>query len=167
MWPQDHIWLYSVKDHQEHKDKLLDQIEDMKDLYGLELNEQGYWYDFECPDLPRTYEKLAKDIMLRYCLKTTKAYHGKFFKIGKIWFQQYPEGTKFGWHTHPMSNFACVYYVELPDDLSTEFFHIGQKDAKEGDVIIFPSFLPHRAPQVKVGRKTIISFNFDINYDRS
>jgi hypothetical protein len=37
-------------------------------------------------------------------------------------------------------------------------------DIKEGDVLIFPSNLVHRAPKIKNNlRKTIISFNIDFN----
>ena len=45
----------------------------------------------------------------------------------------------------------------------------GQKDifsidVKEGDIIMFPSFIIHRAPKNNGDRKTIISFNIDFDY---
>ena len=34
----------------------------------------------------------------------------------------------------------------------------------EGDVVIFPAMTPHQAPMVKSdGRKTIISYNFNVS----
>ena len=37
-------------------------------------------------------------------------------------------------------------------------------DAKEGDIVIFPSFIIHRAPKVQSDtRKTIVSFNLEFN----
>jgi ectoine hydroxylase-related dioxygenase (phytanoyl-CoA dioxygenase family) len=62
-----------------------------------------------------------------------------------------------------------VYYLDLPKDtprtqwinptnLSEETF-----DVAEGDIIIFPSWLIHRAPQNKSKEmKTIISWNIEV-----
>jgi hypothetical protein len=89
--------------------------------------------------------------------------------IDKIWFQQYVNGNTHGWHTHG-NNFTGVYYLELPNDApktqlvnpfsQTEIF---EPDVKEGKIIIFPSYVIHRAPLVSNQnlRKTIISFNVD------
>ena len=61
-----------------------------------------------------------------------------------------------------------MYYLEFPPGSpSTEILDHNDNlhivDAKEGDIIIFPSVLVHRAPPVKHQlRKTIISFNIEI-----
>ncbi len=76
-----------------------------------------------------------------------------------------------GWHTHS-DNYTGVYYLELPDETpktqivnplnQTEIIDL---DIKEGDIVLFPSFIIHRAPINKSNkRKTIISF--DINIDK-
>lgn len=92
----------------------------------------------------------------------------KEWNIAELWFQQYTTGNTHGWHSHG-SNFTAVYYLELPDDspktqLVQPFTNkIFDADVKEGDIIVFPSYVVHRAPVVESNtRKTIISFNFDM-----
>jgi hypothetical protein len=88
--------------------------------------------------------------------------------INELWFQQYIKGNTHGWHSHG-SNFTGVYYVELPEDSpKTELVQpftnrIFEADIKEGDILVFPSYIVHRAPAVEHDvRKTIISFNFNM-----
>jgi hypothetical protein len=90
--------------------------------------------------------------------------------INQIWFQQYGAGNIHGWHTHG-SNFTGVYYLELSGESpKTELLSpINQSeiivpDVKEGDILLFPSHVIHRAPMIlNFKRKTIISFNFDFS----
>jgi hypothetical protein len=90
------------------------------------------------------------------------------YKLTSIWFQQYIKNSEHGWHIHG-DNYTGVYYVELnenspqteimnPDDLTKK-----QKlNVKEGDIIIFPSFVVHKAPKlINDYRKTIVSFNIN------
>jgi len=87
------------------------------------------------------------------------------YKISNMWFHQYNKGSFFDWHTHPQSNYSAVYYVELPsNELVTEIYGVKHLTPQEGDLLIFPGFLPHRSPINNTdSRKTIISFNFDVN----
>jgi hypothetical protein len=92
-------------------------------------------------------------------------------QINELWFQQYFTNDKHGWHTHG-SNFTGVYYLELPDTApQTQLINpftqtdIIIPDVKEGDILIFPSYVIHRAPKITDNfRKTIISFN--CNFDK-
>ena len=88
------------------------------------------------------------------------------FLIQDIWFQQYSNGSEHGWHTHS-HNFTGVYYVQLPPDSQTQIIDPFTKERKnlpikQGDVVVFPSTVIHRAPPSN--DKTIISFNFDAFY---
>ena len=89
--------------------------------------------------------------------------------IDMIWYQQYLEGDTHGWHTHGKT-YTGVYYLEFPDKSSrTELyspfnFKKHTIKAKEGDLIIFPSHWIHRGPSNPSKRKTIVSFNFEINF---
>ena len=86
--------------------------------------------------------------------------------LHNLWFQQYKKNDTHGWHTHG-SNFTGVYYLDLPDaapktQLVNPFNQeqIVMPDIKEGDILIFPSYVIHRAPKIKEDiNKTIISFN--------
>ena len=93
------------------------------------------------------------------------------FTLGEIWFQQYYQASQHGWHIHGR-NFTNVYYLELPNDAPrTELIVPYDKtsklilDVNEGDTVVFPSFVLHRAPpNQSINRKTIVSFNVDIGY---
>ena len=95
------------------------------------------------------------------------------FKINEIWFQQYMKNSVHGWHSHS-SNFTNVYYLELPDDApKTKILNpfdrktIIELDVKEGDMVFFPSFVLHKAPENKSNlRKTIVSYNIDVMYSQ-
>ena len=89
----------------------------------------------------------------------------------EIWYQQYANKSTHDWHVHGF-NYTGVYYVDMSDGcastrLSNEtnpYVH-SDPSVQEGDVIIFPSTLKHRALVQNVDyTKTIISFNFDFDY---
>ncbi len=90
------------------------------------------------------------------------------FGIPEIWYQQYLEGNSHGWHVHG-EHFTGVYYLEYPKGSSpTEIcspFNLRSRkiDVSEGDCIIFPSHWIHRGPPNKSERKTIISYNINID----
>jgi hypothetical protein len=97
----------------------------------------------------------------KYCVKTSK--------ITNFWFQQYTNNDLHDWHYHGDSNISFIYYVELPDSkYSTEFFDIESREifkpeVSEGDIIVFPSHIPHRSPRIESNtRKTIISWNMSL-----
>ena len=87
----------------------------------------------------------------------------------QIWFQQYLEGDRHGWHIHG-DHYTGVYYLEYPKSAaktqicSPFSMKIQDVEASEGDIIVFPSHWIHRSgvPNGK-DRKTIISFNFSVN----
>ena len=83
----------------------------------------------------------------------------KSFELVNIWFQQYNHNETHGWHTHS-ENYTGVYYLEMPTGPQTQIFdgEIRNLPVQEGDLVIFPSFLIHRAPPVlNNNRKTMIS----------
>jgi len=88
------------------------------------------------------------------------------FDITSIWFQQYHRGDSHGWHIHS-DNLAGIYFLELPSTVPpTQFVNpinlksIINTEVKEGDVLLFPSNIIHRAPLMTTDeRRTIISFN--------
>lgn len=93
------------------------------------------------------------------------------FRISEIWFQQYFRQASHGWHTHG-SNFTNVYYVELSEDapktvlinpFTREEF---VPDIKEGQTLIFPSYVVHKSPEDFFDkRKTIVSWNLDADIE--
>ena len=88
-------------------------------------------------------------------------------------------------HTHPNNYLSAAYYVKAPDNCGrfsitnphmisrdkipkrtdrTEFNrNAAQIEVKEGDLLIFPSYLPHSVEQNKSDEdRIVISFNIDI-----
>jgi hypothetical protein len=163
----DHIHIFSVEDHDYWKPKLLESVEKMKEINNIQLNSSGYYYDFDIPKAKRTYKNLMDNILLPYATEIEEIYGLKVEITSTYWFQQYKQGSDFGWHTHN-NHFAMVYYVELPEPKeTTDFLNYGQFKLKEGDIIFFPTFLVHRSPEIKSNlRKTIISSNIHFTVDR-
>jgi hypothetical protein len=93
------------------------------------------------------------------------------FTIHEMWFQQYQKNSQHGWHTHS-ANFTNVYYLELPKHSpKTQIVvpfnqkEIIEIDVEEGDILVFPSFVIHKAPKNLIDdRKTIISYNVNTTY---
>tara|TARA_X000001036_G_C20416198_1_gene699154 strand:+ start:220 stop:774 length:555 start_codon:yes stop_codon:yes gene_type:complete len=113
---------------------------------------------------------IAKDLKKHFINCFSEAGYDEAFLID-LWYQQYNKNSQHGWHIHG-NNFTGVYYVDLPNNAyKTEYINPLDKndirffDVQEGDLILFPSHLVHRAPVVKDDIiKTIISFNLDVGY---
>jgi len=163
----DHVHIFKVEDHDYYKPRLLESIQKMIDDNNIQLNEKGYYYDFNIPKAPRTYDKLVNQVLYPYVSELSEMYGLRYDKHSTYWFQQYLQSSDFGWHQHS-GHWACVYYLELPEMSEvTEFLNYGQFDVEEGDVIFFPTFLVHRSPTIKSNlRKTIIATNVDFRVDR-
>ena len=112
------------------------------------------WVKYVKPRLQEHFEICADDLNYRGC------------RIKGLWYQQYIKNNIHDWHIHG-DNYTGVYYLELPDDTpKTELIDQYNKkitiEADEGDIVIFPSFIIHRAPKMQSdSRKTIISFNLE------
>ena len=169
------ILLKSFDAHGEIKDKLLDlinsqQSESVNDSKSLDLGEYGDnvsrldwsqsknnsrpWVQYFLPHFERNYNEFVNELGYRS------------FKLKDMWFQQYEQDDTHGWHIHD-DNYTGVYYLEMPTGPKTQILNDGEiKDlqVQEGDMIIFPSFLVHRAPIISDNnRKTIISFNVNFH----
>lgn len=165
----DYFFLYDVPDHNDIKDKLLLYFDDMTEKYNLEKNHSSaisstdYWFRNEKPYSylleDSVYSTFEKDVLNKFNCQGVK-YQG-------AWFQQYEEGSWFSYHTHPNSHFAGIYYIESPAGSETEFIIPGGPIPQEGQVLIFPSFIPHRSnPNPSSDRKTVVAFNFDLYYKK-
>jgi hypothetical protein len=170
--------LDDFKEHKNIKEILLEKINAtesekiyQKDkYYGDSINRLDWsknqnfdreWVKYLKPFLQKHFDDCAKKLNYQRAL------------IHSIWFQQYNQNDYHGWHIHE-HHYTGVYYLQFPENApKTEVIdHENNKvkiDAKEGDIVIFPSIAIHRAPIVKNDlTKTIVSFNiefFDIQTD--
>jgi hypothetical protein len=165
------ILLQSFDGHDEIKDKLLDLINSQENesikhprlrpeaKYGDNVTRLDWtqsqnfnrpWVEHFLPHFERNYDKFVDELGF------------KGFQLKDMWFQQYEKDDTHGWHIHG-ENYTGVYYLEMPTGPKTQILNDGEitdLQVQEGDIVIFPSFLVHRAPVVSDNnRKTIISFN--------
>jgi hypothetical protein len=91
------------------------------------------------------------------------------FSMRNIWFQQYESESFHDWHVHEECHYSGVFYLEMPEDgPKTEFINpitneTFRLEMNEGDIAIFPAYLPHRSSRNESkDRKTIISFNISL-----
>jgi len=165
-----------LPDHENIKQKTLDLLDDAvyfklkaKDDYYDDSISKLDWDDAR--DFERPWVKFFMPYIQDYlnALSFALGYQGAI--VDEIWFQQYKNLDSHGWHTHG-SNFTGVYYLEFNEQSpKTEIIEPSNQnrkiipDVKEGSILIFPSYTIHRAPQIQNDiRKTIISFNYVIDY---
>jgi len=158
--------LGQLKGHKRFKKQILNEI----DITPFQKTQDISKCDWGVPrDKERIYGKTFLNLINPYLKNLSKLINATEFNLQNYWFQQYEKGSKHDWHIHPNLNYTGVYYLEYPDlKVKTELYDfvtksiINIKKIKEGDVLIFPSNIIHRAPEVKDNkRKTIISFNMD------
>jgi hypothetical protein len=159
------------EDHSSVKDELLSLLEktDYKSPKHAESETDITKADwFRSQDMEREWVKFAAPKLSPYITKMYDELGFDLLKITEIWFQQYQQGSEHGWHTHS-GNWTNVYYLEFPEGspktLLTDPFDRKTKvevDVKEGDLLLFPAFVMHKAPiNNSKNRKTILSYNID------
>ena len=163
--------IFSMDDHLVHKNELLTLIENQEpetysatDAYYTDNISKLDWQSSD--DFTRPWTENFKP-------KLNALLDGAAFGCGydhceilNLWFQQYHINDTHGWHIHS-GNFTGIYYLEFPKYAPKTELVIPYKqekiivpDVSEGDVLVFPSYVIHRAPKIKEKlRKTIISFN--------
>ncbi len=159
------------KEHLEIKENLLSLIENAEykspNHIESETNiSKADW--FKANDMTRSWVEFAAPRLFGHINKMYDELGFDLLKITEIWFQQYLQGSEHGWHTHS-GNWTNVYYLEFPEgspktllidpfDKKTQI----EVDVKEGDLLVFPAFVMHKAPINNSGhRKTILSYNID------
>ena len=155
------------------KSELLRRIDESDNEQVVELESEtdiakSDW--FQASDFSsRKWVKYIKQYLVPDLLEMCKSVGFDGFKMWEIWFQQYCKTNGHGWHTHS-ANWTSVYYLELPPDApKTQIVNpytqnIIEVDVEEGDMLMFPSFILHRAPLMPNEssiRKTVVSYNID------
>jgi hypothetical protein len=167
------------KEHNKYKKQLLSLFNEQKSKTGTTnlsmLNSQDNLYQYQdsinkldwsnSKNFNRDWVNLIKVDLHKHFISCAKEFNFDRVQIDDLWFQQYVKGDFHGWHIHG-SNYTGVYYVnfkdkyaqtKLVDPITNKIITV---KAKEGDIIIFPSFIIHCSPIQKVNKtKTIISFN--------
>jgi hypothetical protein len=157
---------YEVSSHLSIKNIILDDIENMG-IHNLIDNDQRIsntdWH--LSVDTFRPYIEHIKPDITQVC-NDLKKYFGyeEDIKLTNYWFQQYSKGDYHHFHAHGQCSFSCVYYVNLQGNNPKTTFKINSEefeiDIKEGEILVFPGFLPHTSKENTSGEvKTVIAFN--------
>ena len=173
------IALSSVPNHKSIKSVLMDLINscDARRIVDENCNTLDITrcdYDMEIPhedfvENPRPWVDYLRPHLVPVIQEIHQELGFDTLKVHKIWFQQYETESIHGWHMHTDAQWTSVYYLDLPDESPrTEILNpftqndIQTLEIKEGDVVMFPSYVIHQAPRNKgVDTKTIISWNSD------
>ena len=78
--------------------------------------------------------------------------------IVKSWINRQDKHTVPAWHTHPDSDYTCVYYLVNPEKAGTVIDYdnkLFQYELKENSLLILPSSVRHTSPVVKRERFTV------------
>ena len=163
-----YIFIQKVEEHKEIKNKLLSLLDEIKNDKIESDNEKIQKSDYNLSvDVERKYGSMFQDIVRPYNENIKEFYKAEKILINNYWFQQYGDNGYHNFHIHPFSLLSNVYYLELENNNSTVFYDMQNKkeikyNLEEGDLITFPSLLPHKSQINTNGRKTIISYNSDV-----
>lgn len=161
------IFTHTIQNFQGIKSDILSRIETLGTHSMIEPTQRisnTDWY------LPETYSRTYVDPFadqLESALQTLKKEVFDILpstpKISNYWFQQYEDGDFHDWHNHPNVPYVANVFVELAAGAETQFMVGGEErtlPVKEGQILFFPAFLPHRSPPNHTGvRKTSIAIN--------
>mgnify|MGYP001179792950 FL=1 len=168
---------FPLSNHEKLKNTLLTQIDESKQIENNKPKADDYYSESISKldwswskDFSRPWVQTLKPF-LDEAISAELTSHGyKESFIQDLWFQQYTTGDTHGWHIHGHT-FTGVYYLDLPKDAPntqivnpTNQEEIIVPDVNEGDILMFPSYVIHRAPIIRTNEnKTIISFNSTVN----
>jgi len=175
------VWKLSLTAHNKIKSKILNLIENYTQINPTfevdNISKTDFFDERDIKDTsPKNYLNLFYEEAKPLYQSIVDHYRGGGLYISNAWFQQYDIYNHHTWHNHGLTMISLVYFLELPNPkYSTEFLNIEDnkifqiEDIREGDVAIFPSFIPHRSPvNLSASRKTSIAFNIQIiNTDNS
>ena len=186
------IFHYKVKDHEKHNENLAKYIYNLykNDSDGLKRSNQGGWHSkpFDLKKKDDAPFHFFMDIQ-KYVADVFREY-GWLYTPGKVnltemWAIINKKNNFNTEHTHPNNYLSAAYYVKAPEncgsfnisnpnqiareriaisDKKTEFNRVSaQIKPVEGDLLLFPAYLPHSVGMNSSDEdRIVISFNVDI-----
>tara|TARA_B100001248_G_scaffold261045_1_gene250968 strand:- start:226 stop:834 length:609 start_codon:yes stop_codon:yes gene_type:complete len=186
------IFHYELDNYKRHNKELSKYIYELqkKDPDGVARSNQGGWHSkpFNLKDKENAPFKFFIDIQ-RYVADTFQEYGWKYepgkVNLTEMWAIINKKNNFNLEHTHPNNYLSAAYYVKAPDNCgsfkvtnpnlisreritasekNTEFNqNIAQIKPKEGDLLLFPAYLPHSVGMnLSEEDRIVISFNIDI-----
>lgn len=162
------VLIDEFKQHTTLKNKLLSSINNSFSEQATDKDNNVNRLDWsQNLNADREWVNILKNPLQEHFDRCANVLNYKSCNIKNIWYQQYIQNNIHNWHIHS-DNYTGVYYLEFDDKKASKTeildndLKINQVNAKEGDIVIFPSFFIHRSPKIENNtRKTIISFNLE------
>ena len=186
------IFKYKFRDYEKFNKELSNYIYSLqsKDQEGLKRSNKGGWHseNFQLTDQNSIQFKFALKVQ-EYILNAFQNFGWKIknknIRISEMWAIINKKNDFNVIHTHPNCYLSAAYYVKAPNNcgkFEIEHPNIAKKYAfpeietknelnlevasieiKEGDLLLFPSYLPHKVSQnFSDEDRIVISFNVDI-----
>ena len=159
-----------LKEHKKIKKDLIKKINKTpsnQDMDSWTKIDKVDWFD--CENFKREWVVFVKPYLQELFVEFANEINVTRCDIKKIWFQEYHKDGKHSWHVHD-SNYTGVYYLNHDNSVhNTNYYdqynnEVKSFNVKEGDVVIFPSFLLHKAsPNTSSKKRLIVSFNLDFD----
>jgi len=192
LFPQP-IFRYKVDNFKSYNKELEEYIYKLReeDEEGIIRSNRGGWHSkpFAIREKGSIQQRFTKELS-KYIFDTIQSYGWKCIPertvVSEMWAIINKPNDFNVIHTHPNSYLSAAYYVKAPENcgrfiienpnMAKKYAHpeienknelnieITGLDIEEGDLIIFPSYLPHKVGKNQSGKERIvISFNVDIN----
>ena len=166
---------------------LVNKLYDLKekDSVGSPKSNVKGWHSKEDLYLQDDFKQITQDIMFQaqQCFDALSVEKKYGPEMTGLWAMINPPGARNTVHTHPLNFLSGVYYLKVPKnsgnlvfieprpqaevfdppkkpDVSVHFAHSVQWEAKENNLIFFPSWLQHEVQQnISNEDRIILSFN--------
>ncbi len=186
------VFHYKLENFEDHNEKLSNYIYNLnkEDPKGVERSNQGGWHSkpFDLKEKDSAPFKFFVSIQM-YVADTFKEYGWKYnpgkVNLTEMWAIINKKSNFNLEHTHPNNYLSAAYYVKAPEncgsfkitnpnlisreritmsDKKTEFNqNIAHIKPNEGDLLLFPAYLPHSVGMNQSDEdRIVISFNVDI-----
>ena len=186
------VFKYKLKDFKNLNKNLVKYIYELQgeDSNGLERSNKGGWHSKNFAlSVENSIQKKFAIIVQQYILIVFQnlgwKIENKNIRIKEMWAIINKEGDFNVVHTHPNCYLSAAYYVKAPENcgrFQVENPNIAKRhaypeilvknelnlevagvDISEGDLLIFPAYLPHKVKKNESGKdRIVISFNVDI-----
>jgi len=186
------VFKYKLNDYEKLNKELSEYIYKLReiDTKGVKRSNKGGWHSqsFQLTD-PNSIQYKFGVKLQEYILSAFQNFgwkvKNKKIRISEMWAIINEKNDFNVLHTHPNSYLSSAYYVkagkncgkfeiENPNIAKRHFFpeiesqnelnlEVASIDINEGDLLLFPSYLPHKVGKNESGEdRIVISFNVDI-----
>ena len=152
---------YTVGKWDIQKKELLSHIESFKktnnEKYGY-ATFSDYWSSEKTdPSYKEFFNYMIHPYLMDYC----RSWGCDKYVLNRVWFMEYShEDSNMASHNHTNTNMCGVLQLVIEGDAKPTKLFGSDVELTEGDLVLFPSMLPHTSPLIKSGKKVVIGFDW-------